>query len=186
MTRQHRNGILVYLIFDFLTAMLAWMLFFIYRKVYMENNAFIVNTPDEVFFNQIKGRNAVAYFDSSEIDYVKVVGNAESVYYALDDSDAYIGVNKTVCSEMKIIFGSNEVEGIVFYYQPTANLFPMRDADHSGLQMDGFSWQIDRRPASVEDLLKIKKRTALASRPAVEKKESVEVKAEEVIETKEE
>lgn len=155
-------------------------------KIYLEDNAFIINTPDEVFFNQIKGRNAVAYFDSSEIDYVKVVGNAESVYYAFDDVDAYIGVNKTVCSEMKILFGSNEVEGIVFYSQPTANLFPMREADHSGLQMEGFSWQIERRPTSVDDLLKIKKRMTVASRPVVEKEEAVEEKTEEVIETKEE
>ncbi len=40
MTRQHRNGLLIYLVFDFLTAMLAWTLFFLYRKVSMENNAF--------------------------------------------------------------------------------------------------------------------------------------------------
>ncbi|HHM20780.1 MAG TPA: hypothetical protein ENJ20_02045, partial [Bacteroidetes bacterium] len=82
-------------------------------RIYMENNSFITNTPDEVFFNQIKGRNSTAQFDSSELRIVRVAGNAESVYYALDDERAYIGVNKTVCSEMKIIFGNNEVTGIV-------------------------------------------------------------------------
>lgn len=130
-------------------------------RIFMEENSFIVNTPDEVFFNQIKGRNSVAYFlptgvtgDSTELKYVKVVGNAESVYYAQDDAEAYIGVNKTVCSEMKILFGSNQVEGIVFYAQPTANLFPMKEADHNELQMPGFSWQVERRPNNVEDLTK--------------------------------
>ena len=127
-------------------------------RIYMDENSFIVNTPDEVFYNQIKGRNSVAYFDSSELRNVRVVGNAESVYYALDDADAYIGVNKTLCSEMKIIFGNNEVEGIVFYDSPTANLFPMKEADHEGLKLQGFSWQVDRRPETVEDLIKIKKR----------------------------
>ncbi|MEZ4934897.1 MAG: hypothetical protein R2788_22555 [Saprospiraceae bacterium] len=72
-------------------------------KIFMDEKSFIVNTPDELFFNQIKGRNSIAYFDSSELRHVRVVGNAESVYYALDDAEAYIGVNKTVCSEMKII-----------------------------------------------------------------------------------
>lgn len=127
-------------------------------KIFMDEKSFIVNTPDELFFNQIKGRNSIAYFDSSELRHVRVVGNAESVYYALDDDDAYIGVNKTVCSEMKIIFGNNEVEGIVFYEKPTANLYPMKEADHDGLKMEGFSWQLDKRPNSIEDLVKLKKR----------------------------
>jgi lipopolysaccharide export system protein LptA len=127
-------------------------------KIFMDEKSFIVNTPDELFFNQIKGRNSIAYFDSSELRHVRVVGNAESVYYALDDAEAYIGVNKTVCSEMKIIFGNNEVEGIVFYDKPSANLYPMKEADHDGLKMEGFSWQLEKRPNSVEDLIKLKKR----------------------------
>ena len=127
-------------------------------KIYMEGNAFIVNTPDEIFFNQIKGRNSIAYFDSSELRNVMVTGNAESVYYALDDSRAYVGVNKTLCSEMKIIFGNNEVEGIVFYTQPTATIFPMKEADHRGeLTMPGFSWQTEKRPSGEEDVLRGKK-----------------------------
>ncbi|MCC6727274.1 MAG: hypothetical protein IT258_22405 [Saprospiraceae bacterium] len=125
-------------------------------KIFLRQNSFIVNSPDEFFFNQIKGKNSVALFDSSELRKVRVEGNAESVYYALDDDKAYIGVNKTICSEMLILFGNNEVEGIKFYTQPKATLFPMEKADHEGLKMPGFSWQIERRPQSVEDLLKPK------------------------------
>ncbi len=154
-------------------------------RIYMDENSFIVNTPDEVFYNQIKGRNSVAYFDSSELRNVKVVGNAESVYYALDDADAYIGVNKTLCSEMKIIFGNNEVEGIVFYDSPTANLYPMKEADHEGLKLEGFSWQIDRRPEKVEDLIKIEKQRKVAL-PAAQKIEEEDFeKVEEIIEPQE-
>ncbi|MBK8563432.1 MAG: hypothetical protein IPN76_08805 [Saprospiraceae bacterium] len=125
-------------------------------RIFLRQNSFIVNSPDEFFFNQIKGKHSVAMFDSSELRRVRVEGNAESVYYALDDNKAYIGVNKTVCSEMMILFGNNEVEGIKFYTQPKATLFPMAKADHEGLKMPGFSWQIERRPTGVEDLLKAK------------------------------
>ncbi len=125
-------------------------------RIFLRQNSFIVNSPDEFFFNQIKGKHSVAMFDSSELRKVRVEGNAESVYYALDDDKAYIGVNKTVCSEMLIHFGNNEVEGIKFYTQPKSTLFPMAKADHEGLKMPGFSWQIERRPTSVEDLLKAK------------------------------
>jgi lipopolysaccharide export system protein LptA len=124
--------------------------------IFLRQNSFIINSPDEFFFNQIKGKHSLALFDSSELRRVRVEGNAESVYYALDDNKAYIGVNKTVCSEMLILFGNNEVEGIKFYTQPKATLFPMAKADHEGLKMPGFSWQIERRPTGVEDLLKAK------------------------------
>ena len=123
-------------------------------RIFLRNESFIVNSPDEIFFNQIKGKNSIAFFEEGEIRRVRVEGNAESVYYALDDEDAYIGVNKTVCSEMMIFFGNNEVEGIRFYADPKATLFPMKKADHEGLKMPGFSWEIKRRPQSVDDLFK--------------------------------
>lgn len=135
-------------------------------RIYLVEESFIINTPDEVFYNQIQGRNSIAHFDSSELRRVMVSGNAEAVYYALDDEQAYIGVNKTACSEMKILFGNNEVEGIVFYAQPNSNLIPMKEADHDALRLEGFSWQIDRRPITVEDLIKINKRRASVPIPA--------------------
>jgi lipopolysaccharide export system protein LptA len=142
-------------------------------RIFLRQNSFIVNSPDEFFFNQIKGKNSIAMFDSdslgrNELRRVSVVGNAESVYYALDDDKAYIGVNKTLCSEMLIFFGNNEVEGIKFYTQPKATLFPMKKADHEGLKMAGFSWQIERRPKSVEDLL-VKKTVAVPTMMPAEK-----------------
>lgn len=121
-------------------------------RIFLKLNSFIVNSPDEVFFNQIKGKNSTAFFEEGELRNVKVEGNAESVYYARDDDEAYIGVNKTVCSEMMILFGNNEVEGIRFYAEPSANLFPMKKADHDALKIPGFSWQMSKRPASLADL----------------------------------
>jgi hypothetical protein len=69
---------------------------------------------------------------------------------------------------MLIFFGNNEVEGIKFYTQPKATLFPMKKADHEGLKMAGFSWQIERRPKSVEDLL-VKKTVAVPTMMPAEK-----------------
>lgn len=125
-------------------------------RIFLYNNSFMVNSPDELFFNQIKGKNSTAFFEEGELRRVFVEGNAESVYYALDDEDSYIGVNQAICSEMMILFGNNEVEGIKFYAQPKATLFPMEKADHGALQMPGFSWEIGRRPKNIGDLFTLK------------------------------
>lgn len=124
-------------------------------KIFLYNNSIMVNSPDELFFNQIKGKNSIAYFEDGEVRRMKVEGNAESVYYALDDEQAYIGVNQAVCSEMMIIFGNNEVEGIKFYAQPKATLFPMTQINHDEIKLQGFSWEVDRRPNSIFDLFNL-------------------------------
>jgi len=121
-------------------------------KIYLNNNAFIVNSPDEIYFNQIKGKNMTAFFKDDELQKMRVIGNAESIYYIVDEDDAYSGVNKCVCSSMLINFGENEITDILFYTNPTSNLFPMRKADHNALKLPGFRWDATRRPKSRFDL----------------------------------
>lgn len=122
-------------------------------RIFLRTCSFIVNSPDELYFNQIKGKNSVAFFEEGDIRRMEVKGNAESVYYALDEEDAYIGVNKTLSSSMMVYFGDNEVERINFYRQPTARIEPMATADHAALQLPGFQWETASRPRSVADVL---------------------------------
>jgi len=121
-------------------------------RILLYNNSFIINSPDELFFNQIKGKNIVARFDSSELRKMEVIGNAESVYYPLDDAGAYIGVNKTLCSEMNINFGNNQVREIIFFNEPEGKLEPMNAVDHDAIKLVGFDWQTEPRPKSRDDL----------------------------------
>lgn len=121
-------------------------------RIFLRNNAFIVNSSDELFFNQIKGRDITAFFEENELRRMNVQGNAESVYYAKDDAGAYIGVNKIVCSEMLMYFGNNNIDQIRFYAQPKANLTPMKQANHEEMKMPGFSWEIRRRPKNRDDV----------------------------------
>jgi len=125
-------------------------------KIYLKERAMIINSPDEVYFNQIKGRNITAFFLENELRKMKVVGNAESIYYALDDVKAYVGLNKTVCSEMLMYFSNNSVDDIRFYAQPKANTYPMGQVNHTAERLAGFRWEIKKRPNTLEDLLKIK------------------------------
>jgi lipopolysaccharide export system protein LptA len=121
-------------------------------RILLYNNSFIINSPDQLFFNQIKGKDIIARFDSSELRKMEVLGNAESVYYPLDDAGAYIGVNKTLCSEMNINFGNNQVREIIFFNEPEGKLEPMNAVDHDAIKLAGFDWQTKPRPKSRDDL----------------------------------
>ncbi len=124
-------------------------------RIFLRSNAFIVNSTDEIFFNQIKGRDIMAIFEEGELRRMNVQGNAESVYYAQDESGGYIGVNKIICSEMLMYFGNNAIDGIRFYAEPKANLIPMQQAKHSELRMPGFRWEVRKRPKTRDDVFLI-------------------------------
>lgn len=121
-------------------------------KVYLKDNSMIINSEDEVYYNQIKGREITAFFEGDNIRRMKTEGNAESVYYALDDKKAYINVNKVDCSEMLMYFGNNKVETIKFFNQPKAKALPMKSTNHEEIKLKGFHWEIKSRPKSAADL----------------------------------
>ena len=52
--------------------------------------------------------------------------------------------------------------GIKFFSQPQATLSPMDKADHRALLMEGFRWENNRRPLSVDDLFKKQERKPVA------------------------
>lgn len=121
-------------------------------RVHLRRNAFVVTSPDLIFFNQVKGKDIVAYFDSSQLERTEVAGNAEAIYYAQDEGGAYIGVNKTACSRMVLYFENGGVERIKFLSAPSGRLDPMDAVNHNGLRLEGFRWEPDRQPRSPDDL----------------------------------
>ncbi len=121
-------------------------------RIYLHRQSFVINSKDEVYFNQIKGKDITVFFEQDELRRVYVEGNAESLYYTLDEKNLYVGVNKTECSEMLLYFVKNKVDNIKFFREPKALMTPMKRADHEKLKIKGFHWVEDLRPKSKTDL----------------------------------
>ncbi len=121
-------------------------------KIMLYQNGLIINTPDFQYFNQITGTEITAFFNYGNLNRMKVNGNAESIYFARDEQDAYLGMNQTTCSEMLILFGANEVDQIKFFNQPNANMTPMAKIQGAPPTLKGFSWDFEKRPQSVLEL----------------------------------
>jgi lipopolysaccharide export system protein LptA len=123
------------------------------HQIWLRENALVVNSEDGQLFNQIKGKYTTAYFRDNEVREMWVDRNAQAVYYALDDSRAYIGVNETTCAEMRLYFGDNKVNSIKFYTQPVGKFTPIKKLGNKPLLLDGFFWDSARRPRRVIDIL---------------------------------
>lgn len=122
-------------------------------SIFLQMKALIVSTEDFIYFSQIKGRNITAVFQENAIHAMLVNGNAETIYYALDDEGAYLGVNKSECSDMILYFENGQVTDIYYLVKPVSVMYPMRQADHDGMKLDGFRWREEERPTSYKDLL---------------------------------
>ena len=88
-----------------------------------------------------------ASFSNSSISRVVVEGNGESIYFALDeDNQAFMGMNKTVCSNITIRFVDGQVNNLSFYTNPDAQFIPPQELKDEDRQLRGFSWREDRKP----------------------------------------
>ncbi|NJO87425.1 MAG: SH3 domain-containing protein [Lewinella sp.] len=122
-------------------------------KVHLKRKALVVTSPDLLFFNQVKGKDIFAYFDSSSLQRTVVIGNAEAVYFAQDEAKAYIGVNKTACSEMVLDFDQGSVQFIRFLTMPSGRLDPMTSVSPAQQPtLEGFRWEVEARPAGLDAL----------------------------------
>jgi lipopolysaccharide export system protein LptA len=143
-------------------------------KIYLVANSFVVAQDSLKNFNQIKGRRMTANFDGKTISHVVVQGNGESIYYALDKDkdnpdttkrkDQYTtGMNKIICSNMKINFTNGKVKDITFYIKPDASFIPPHEIKKEETKLRGFTWRGKDRPKKQEV---VQKQVSLAAKPA--------------------
>ncbi len=121
-------------------------------RIYIFENALSLELIGPEFFNQIKGRTMSGWFTEGNIDQLRARGNAESVYYALDDSGKYLGVNKNSSDVIDIYFAEKAAKKVVFRSNLAGTAYPMRQVNHEEIRLRGFNWQNDRRPKTKYDL----------------------------------
>jgi lipopolysaccharide export system protein LptA len=115
-------------------------------QVRLFSKAFVISEDTLHDFNQVKGRNILAYFKQNRINRIDVLGNAESLYYALDGDTAVSGVNKTLSATMRMSFANNKLHRISFLTNPDANFIPPHELKEDDKQLKGYRWRPDERP----------------------------------------
>ncbi len=117
-------------------------------------SSFMISQADTGLYNQVKGKNITGFFADGKLNHMLIEGNGESIYYAADDSDAFIGVNKIVCSNMIIYTDSNKVSRIKFISKPDGTMYPINQAPKDELKLKDFIWLDSERPKNQWELRK--------------------------------
>jgi len=144
------------------------------EKMNLYKRSFLVGQDTIKNFNQIKGRNMEAFFKDNLIDYITVDGNAEGIYFALSEGDSTVmGMNKFICSTMKIGFENEQVNTISIYEKPDAKFIPPHELRPGVMQLKGFSWRIEERPTLSDIFVKKGVLTPISDSTNVQKPEAM-------------
>ncbi|WP_372753339.1 OstA-like protein [Mariniflexile sp.] len=121
------------------------------------NNAFIISkdTISKTGFNQIFGIKLTGYFnDENKLRQVNIDKNAESIFYARNENQELIGIDKARSGSISILFAEGDIEEYTRINQVDGNLYPESKYPEKEKRLKGFDWREGERPLSVEDLFK--------------------------------
>ncbi len=123
-------------------------------KINIPENTFITEEVDSLHYNQVKGKELWAYFKDDSLSRIDITGNAQAVYYILNDKKKLQGANTIESSSIRISQKAKNQNQVTFIKKPKARIIPIKEVDVKKLELKGFSWQIARKPKSKDDLWK--------------------------------
>ena len=119
--------------------------------------AFLVSQNDTAHYNQVKGKEMEGLFTDNELYLIDVKGNGQSVYYLKDDKDnELMGVNVSICSNLKIFIRQRKPYIIKNLVNPDATLYPVEQAPRNEVILEKFKWLNDYRPLTKDDIFRWK------------------------------
>ena len=139
------------------------------QKAHLLSNAFITMQQDAKSFNQIKGAEMVAYFDStSALTRFDALGGAASIFF-LAEQNALATVNKVESKMIYATFKDGDIERMYYYDNPKNDGYPTVQLPQDERQLKGFRWEPEKRPQSPLDVTTLvprqSQRTSYLARP---------------------
>jgi len=146
------------------------------QKAHLLSNAFITIQEAPGAFDQIRGAEMVAYFDSTTaLTRFDALGGAASLFF-LEEKGALATVNKVETKMIYATFKDNEIERMYYYDNPKNDGYPTVQLAQDDKQLKGFRWEPERRPSSPADVTSLvprpSERTSYLARPHADFKQT--------------
>ena len=118
------------------------------------DNAFVVSldTISKTGYNQAKGKDLFGKFVDNELKIIDLVKNTEVIYYMYNDDQELIGINKTICSKIRMHMLNNDIDDLTFFVNPDGDIFPEKDLPVDSRKLKGFIWRGDERIMTKDDI----------------------------------
>ena len=110
-------------------------------------------------FNQLAGKEMIAYVKDGDVYLVDVQGNAETIFYPREEDGSYLGVNKTQSSFVKLYLENRQVDHVVFTTTTTGVMIPLDQTEEGETRLATFFWAVNERPLRPGDIFLHPERT---------------------------
>ena len=105
-------------------------------------------------YNQLSGRDMTAYFRDGEVYNVLVEGNAESLYYLVEEDSTIIGLNRTESPYLSMDIENNKIKRLKLWPATTAVTTPLPQLQPEQTRLERFVWLDYLRPISSSDIFR--------------------------------
>ena len=117
-------------------------------------NALCVMHDTLEFFNQMSGKQVIAYLIEGEVKTVDTDGNALTIYYAKEKSGDYVGMNTTESSFIRMYVENQQIHHMRFTKETTGVMYPMDQIPEGGDHLTIFFWEEAARPIDPQDVFR--------------------------------
>lgn len=121
-------------------------------KVIVTQPAFVCEKEDSVKFNQLSGKELIAYIRQEELKQIDINGNAQSIFYPKEEDGTLIGLNQTESSFLSAFFEEGKLSRLVLKPKPSGIMYPLDQIPTESLYLRYFSWQEEFRPTDWHDV----------------------------------
>ena len=131
------------------------------RKASLQGNAFVITQDNEICFDQIKGAEVMAYFDSltNTLQRFDALGGASALFY-LEENGVLATVNKVESKMLSAWLRNGAIDQVFYFDSPKNNAYPVVQLPKGDDRMKGFNWNPEARPTRPEDVTTIKLRAS--------------------------
>lgn len=123
-------------------------------KASLMSNAFIVIQEDSLCFDQIKGAEMTAYFDSTGVlKRFDSMGGASGLFF-LEEKGSFATVNKFEAKMLTASFANGSINDLNYFEAVKSDAYPVVQLRKDERVLKGFEWQPEKRPKTPEDVVK--------------------------------
>lgn len=120
--------------------------------------AFAAQHVDSSYYNQLKGNDLKAYFEGQTVRRIEIEGNAESIFYPLEEDGAKVGMNETKSGFLTIWVKDNKLDRLKIWPSPVGTMTPIPDLKPDQKMLKDFHWFDYLRPKNKDDIYQVVKR----------------------------
>jgi hypothetical protein len=139
-------------------------------------NAFITTEEAVDCYDQIRGTEMMAYFDTTRaLTRFDALGGASALFF-LQENDALATVNKVESKMLYALFEKGDLDKVYYFEEAKNDAYPVVQLPKEERYMKGFRWNPERRPTGKEDITPLNprksQRTSYLARPHAQFKET--------------